>query len=84
MKITFEFDDQNENYDDIKPKILIHKPEIMSALYDLSDLNRIIWNRKFYEETEYKVINDKEYVNIDWVENEINKIYEKIKFLLDD
>lgn len=83
MKITYEIDTNDESNDQDLQKVIAHKAGIMCALYDLGDLYRIVWNRKLYDETSYKVIDGKTYIDIDWVENKLKDIFCQIDFLLE-
>ena len=83
MKATFEFDESDENFDRCDLECVANLPKIRCALYDLSDLLSIIVNRKFYDDTTYLTQNDKEYVNIDYVENKLRDIIDKVDHLID-
>lgn len=89
MKINFEVDTNDPNYDHTDLEIMTHRHEIMSAIYEIDNFYRAVYNRKFYEETDYKTIHDPlenktiEYVNVEYVEKRLRNIFDKIKILLD-
>ena len=84
MKITFELDESKDDFDRSDLECMSQLPRIRSAMYDIGDLLTIVVNRKFYDDSDYLVKDNKEYVNVDYVEGKLRDIWDQISHLVGD